>query len=593
MVKAIERRGPDGEGVNHWPNAWLGHRRLAIIDLSELGHQPMLSDDRNIGVVFNGCIYNFMDLRSELEALGHSFRSHCDTEVLVKGYVQWGIDGLAPRLRGMFAIGIWDEKRQKLTLIRDRLGVKPLLYVETGGGIGFASTITALKAGGLAGDIDPRAMLEYLEFGYITDARAIYQKVHKLGAGRIFEWQNGKSSEHVYWTLPEAEPDSKITFEEAVEETERLLLESVKLRLIADVPVGALLSGGVDSALVCWATRKVGADITAFTVGTPGDPGDETEDTKETARLLDIPHRLISLPADSTGLIDEVTSAYGEPFGAQSAMAMLRVSAAVKPHATVLLTGDGGDDLYLGYWFYPTYLRSQNIARRLPSISGPFWRAGRPLVNAIPQLRRAKHFADYITGGLGGLTRAHDGLPYYERRGLLGGKLQSLQLEQREIPMSIGAARRMLPELLQYQQKTWFVSEFMTKVDGATMHHALEARAPFLDQKMWEFAAKLPPELRLQGGELKAILREIVRRRVSPAVASRKKQGFTIPVERWLSGPWRKALEDVAANSRLEADGWLKSGAFACILSEVRKGIAVPRQVWFLTALENWLRKQA
>ena len=355
--------------------------------------------------------------------------------------------------------------------------------------------------------------------------------------------------------------------------------------------VADLLNQSLGFDQVRWAVRQAQADITAFTVSMPGDPADETEATRRTAALLGIPHEVISLPADSSSLLEDVTSAYSEPFGAQSAMAMLSVSAAVKPHATVLLTGDGGDDLFLGYWFYPTYLKSERIAQSLPDFAGPLWQQLRPLAEAIPALRRPKHFADYITGGLGGLTRAHDGLPFYRNRGLLGPRLQERVLPQREIALTMNVGRHMMRDLLQYQQRTWFVSEFMTKVDGGAMYHALEARAPFLDQKLWEFAARLPPKLRLQGGELKAILRTIVRRRISPEVALRKKQGFTVPVERWLAGPWLESFRAMAADSVLEKQGWLSAGALARCAEEVKQSARATRQVWFLMVLETWMRR--
>lgn len=597
MVRRIERRGPDGEGVAHWPGAGLGHRRLAILDLSELGRQPMLSHDGRVGVVFNGCIYNFLELKNELEQSGHQFHSTCDTEVVLRGYLEWGALELARRMRGMFAVGIWDDHCRRLTLFRDRLGVKPLFYAIRNGQIAFGSTLqTVAEAAphlGLASAIDPAGLLEYLEFGYVTDAHTIYRGFAKLGAGRLLEWQNGLCREEVYWQLPAPEEDSRIGFEEAVVETERILREAVRLRLIADVKVGALLSGGIDSALVCWAVREAKSDITAFTVRIDEDASDETEAASQTAKLLGIPHEVISLPLDGERLLDEVTSAYSEPFGAQSATAMLQVSAAVSPHAKVLLTGDGGDDLYLGYWFYPTYLKTQQLARCLPPWAGDLYRLGRPLLEKISALRRPKHFLDYVTGGLGGITRAHDGLPYYTSRRLLGPRLADEQLTQRRIPLSVEAARRLMKDLIEYQQKTWFVSEFMTKVDGGTMYHALEARAPLLDHVLWEFAAKLPVELRLRGGELKAVLREIVRRRIDPAIASRRKQGFTVPVERWLGGPWKKTFVRLAADSILEREGWLRPGALHQVAAELSTERLAPRQAWFLMVLESWARKQS
>ncbi|HEY4365583.1 MAG TPA: asparagine synthase (glutamine-hydrolyzing) [Bryobacteraceae bacterium] len=589
MVHAIRHRGPDSEGLDHWPNAYLGHRRLAIIDLSPAGHQPMLSDDGKIGLVFNGCIYNFLELRADLEKRGHHFRSHCDTEVLLRGYQEWGIDGLVPRLRGMFAFGIWDDPAQTLSLVRDRLGVKPLIYSSRDGQIAFASTVGALRAGGFAGEIDPQAVLEFLEFGSVTDDRSIFEGVQKLAAGTILVWKRGAVTTRPYWTLPEPDENSRITFEEAVEETERLLLESVRLRLFADVPIGALLSAGIDSTLVCWAMAKLNANVTAFTVSTPGDPEDEAPFACETAKLLGIPHQVVSLPHDQQDLLQELGAAYDEPFGCPSAMAMLRVSRAVKPHATVLLTGDGGDDVFLGYDFHRHYFRAQQIARKLPPGSAAAWNLARPVFDAVPRLRRPKHFLDYITGGLGAVTRAHSGIPYYRSRGLFGPRLHGGDIQQRNMSLSAAAGRNILQDFLNYQQRMWFVAEFMTKVDGATMHYALEARSPFLDHTLWDFAAKLPFEMRLRGGTLKAILREIVRRRINPAVASRKKQGFAIPVERWLTTRWQPQIQDILHNSSLEREGWLNPGALAALAKQSAAAGDAPMQLWFLLVLENWM----
>src|ERR1035438_10310688 len=237
MLTSLARRGPDSDGLANWPGAALGHRRLAILDLSPAGHQPMLSEDGQIGLVFNGCIYNFMELRADLEKRGHRFHSHCDTEVLLRGYQEWGIDALVPRLRGMFAFGIWDHPRGVLTLVRDRLGVKPLAWCARGGRIAFASTVAAVRAAGFGGEIDPQAVLEFLEYGYVTDDRSIYQGIAKLPPATILEWRAGQVSQRQYWQLPETDESSRISFEEAVEKTEKLLVESVGLRLISDVPI--------------------------------------------------------------------------------------------------------------------------------------------------------------------------------------------------------------------------------------------------------------------------------------------------------------------------------------------------------------------
>jgi asparagine synthase (glutamine-hydrolysing) len=592
MVTALARRGPDSEGIECWPDALLGHRRLAILDLSAAGHQPMLSEDGEIGLVFNGCIYNFHDLRKELEDCGHRFRSQCDTEVLLRGYREWGIDALVRRLRGMFAFAVWDNPQRKLTLVRDPLGVKPLLYSVRNGQIAFASTVTAIHAAGLAGEIDSQAVLEFLEFGFVTDDRTIYGGVEKLPAGTLLEWQNNRITKRSYWALPEPDERSRITFTEAVEETARLLVEAVRLRLCADVPIGALLSGGIDSTLVCWAMAKLNANIKAFTVSTPGDSADEAPAAIQTARTLDIPHEVVALPHEQETLLDELTDAYGEPFGCSSALAMLRVSRSVKPLATVLLTGDGGDDVFLGYPFHRHFWMAQRFARSLPAQALPAWQKARGLINGFGPLSRPKHFLDYATGGLGAVTRVHDGLPYYTQRIMLGEKLRSLELPQRRIPLSIRSGRRVLAEVLQYDQRTRFVGEFMTKVDGGAMHYAIEARSPFLDQKLWEFAARLPLSIRLHGTELKPILREIVQKNVGDQVASRKKQGFTVPVEQWLATRWSKALRELGRQSVLETGGWISPGT---IRSAVEEGIMnrwAPTQLWYLLTLEHWLQRQ-
>lgn len=592
MLVSLARRGPDAEGLHVWPDAVFGHRRLAILDLSEAGRQPMLSNDGRIGVVFNGCVYNFLMLRQELEALGFTFRSNCDTEVLIQGYRAWGIDGLVERARGMFAFALWDEDERRLFLVRDRLGVKPLIYAERDGVLAFASTVTALRVAGFGDEIDPDAVLEFLEFGYVTAARAIYRGLHKLPAAAILEWKDGRTSQRSYWTLPQADPDSRVTFEDAVAETERLLLEAVRIRLYADVPIGALLSGGVDSTLICWAMSRLNANVRAFTIATPGDPADESADAAATARQLGIDHEVIELAQDEQPEFSDLTDAYGEPFACSSALGMLRVSRAIKRHATVMLTGDGGDDVFLGYPFHRRFWLAQRFANYLPAPAAKLWPRIRPAGAQMAPIRRARHFIDYATGGLGAVARVHDGLPWYERHNILGAKLNGSELEQRNIELSMTSARRLLNDVLQYDYRTQFTGEFMTKVDGGAMYYAVEARSPLLDHVIWEFAGALPFGIRLHGGELKAILREIVRRRVSPDVARRRKRGFTVPVERWLSGRWKQHLHELANGSILGKEEWVRMDELRAAVYSTNNGMTAPVQLWNLVVLEHWMRSQ-
>ena len=592
MLPQLARRGPDGHGIATWPGVTLGHHRLAIIDLSDAGRQPMLSDDGRVGLVFNGCIYNFREIRERLAAAGHRFRSECDTEVLLRGYLEWGIDKLVPELRGMFAFAIWDDPRQTLFLVRDRLGVKPLVYAAQDEEIGFASTISALRAAGLAHHIDTEGVLEFLEFGYVTDARSIYREVNKVPPATIVEWRRGQTSQRCYWSLPAVQDSSKITFGEAVEETERLIVESVRLRLVSDVPIGALLSGGIDSTLVCWAMKQLNADVHAFTVGTPEDPADESVQARAIAEKLGIRHQVVTLDSKEPPL-DDLAEGFSEPFACQSALGVMRVSAAVKPFATVLLTGDGGDDVFLGYPYFYNAWRAQRLARRLPPFAPAIWQSVRPLAAAIGPLKRARNFLDYSMGGLGAYTRVRDGLPYFERHALFGERLRRLKLSQRQMPASFASARSLVAEVFDYHRKTEFTGEFMPKVDGGTMYFALEARAPFLDHKMWEFAAALPPATRFHGGQLKAVLREIVRRRVGPEVAARRKQGFTIPAEKWLLTQWRDSFERLRSSTLLESEGWIKKGSIGPEIDKAVRVGAVPKQLWYLLVLENWLQHQA
>jgi len=593
MIETLKRRGPDAAGVEVWSNAVLGHRRLSIFDLSDAGRQPMLSPDKSIGIVFNGAIYNFRELRSELEQSGFQFKTETDTEVLIHGYRAWGIDELVKRLRGMFAIGLWDNDRQTLFLVRDRMGVKPLIYSVQGDEIAFASTVRALRAGNFVAEIDEQAVLEYLEFGFVTDERTIFENASKVPAAGIIEWSKGKLSSRIYWSPPEAAETTKLSWEAVIEETERLFLSAVQKRLFADVPVGALLSGGIDSSLVCWAITKLGGGVAAYTVGTPGDVADETVQASETAKQLGIPHQVLSFtPTTDEDALDELISAYGEPFACASALGMLRVSRAVASEAKVLLTGDGGDDVFLGYPEHKHFWMAQKLARGLPGAAHWVTTAALPFLPKVGPLRRAGSFFDYASGGLAAVTSIHDGLPFYQRFGILGERLSARTLPQRNWNRALDSARNLLPEFLTYDRHTRFVGEYLTKVDGGTMYHSLEARSPFLDQELWEFAAALPFEVRLRGGNLKAILRELARRRLGARVADAPKRGFTIPVQRWVAAHWLPRFESLMNDSILESEGWIRAAAVRQALQTAQRKQWAANQLWYIFVLETWMRRE-
>ena len=589
MLEALKHRGPNDEGEEAWQNAILGHRRLSVFDLSSAGHQPMLSSDGEIGIVLNGAIYNFLELREELETFGYTFKSRTDTEVLLHGYKEWGIDKLVSKIEGMFAFGVWDNKLQTLSLVRDRLGVKPLAFAAINGEFAFASSVRALHLAGYSEDLSKDGIIEYLEFGFLTDENSIFSGIEKLPPATILTWNNGEISTRKYWDLS-CEKNDQLSFEEAVEETERLFLEAVEKRLQADVPIGALLSGGIDSSLVCWAIAKLGGDVTAFTVGVPGDEWDESSIAAQTAKQLGIKHKILEMSGEMPLDVNDLVKAYAEPFACASALGLLDISKVVRQEATVLLTGDGGDDVFLGYPEHLHFWLAEKVADKTPKAIAALLKKSSSVLPNVGLLKRANSFLGYSFGGLGAITRARDGLPVYEDNALFGEKLKEINFPHREIPLTSGD--NLLSEFLKYDLKTRFVGEYLPKVDGGTMLHALEARSPFLDTKLWDFAATMPFSLRMKDRELKAVLREIVRRRISPELAEGKKQGFGVPVQRWLVGRWKKYFIEIMQDSLLEKEGWIRSDNVLKMFAQAEKQNWAPRQLWFILVLESWLRSE-
>lgn len=592
MTRELARRGPDNEGIHCVGRGALGHRRLAIFDLSSAGCQPMRSADDRVTIVFNGAIYNFRELRKELERDGRTFKTQTDTEVLIEGFVVWGIDELVRRLRGMFAFVIWDAQSETAYLVRDRLGVKPLVFLQRDRVLAFASTPRSLVLSGLTdGELSMPAVIQFLEHGYVTEQHCMYEGMQKLPPACIAVWKDGALAVRKYWHAPEPSDTGSLSFDAAVEQAESLLLAAVARRLDADVPVGALLSGGIDSGLVCWAIRQLGGDVSAFTVAAPGDAADESADARATATELGIQHTVLPLTDAAPADLSDLITAYAEPFAVESALGMLGLSRAVDAAGIkVLLTGDGGDDVFLGYSRHKQLLMVERWAARVPAAATPLWRAVRRAVPQRGPFRRAVHLTDYVVGGLPAYLDAHDGLPFYQRHGMLGDRLKGLTAAERGGRWGVASARGILGEYLRHDLEHQFLAEYLVKVDGGTMHHAIEARAPFLDQDLWEFAASLPTTLRLHNGELKAVLRAIARRRIGKRVASLRKQGFAVPVQRWLAGRWQTALDDMLCNSELERAGWIHASEARKLLQRAARGGQVPKQLWYIMVLEQWVR---
>jgi asparagine synthase (glutamine-hydrolysing) len=395
-----------------------------------------------------------------------------------------------------------------------------------------------------------------------------------------------------YWSLPAA--TGTCTFESAVAHTERLLLEATQMRLEADVPVGTLLSGGIDSALVCWAARAGGSDVEAFTVSVRGDEVDESADAARTARELGIRHQIV--PGDTLTADDflEHSAACGEPFACASALGMLVVSRAIRRAGlTVLLTGDGGDDVYLGYPRHRMLYCTSRLAGALPRGLSDFWERARSVLPSQGAARRLRHLIDYTVGGLPAFLRANDSLFRLLASGLAGNRLlESIACPAPPANPSVARARRALEEYLAHDLATQFVGEYLTKVDASTMHYALEARSPFLDQHLWEFAATLPFDVRLRRGRLKAVLRALAARRIGKRVAQGRKRGFRVPVERAGWPALRSLLPAQGAAWRAVKDGWLAQRITDEVSAADARGEA-SEALWRASVLELWLRHHA
>jgi len=592
MLMTLARRGPDGEGIEELGEAVLGHRRLAIFDVTPAGRQPMVSYDSDVGLIFNGAIYNFWELRDQLEARGKVFRTKTDTEVILKGYEEWGIRQLVSRLRGMFAFGIWDARKGKLFLVRDRLGVKPLVYaVGEQGELAFASTVRALRMGGFCEELNEGGVSEFLKWGFVTDDHSIYKGIVKVKPGTIVEWDSGQLESWTYWSCQSPEQVKKISFAEAVEQTEHLLLEAVFLRLRSDVPVGALLSGGIDSSLICWAIAKLGGNVKAYTVGVPGHPWDETSVAQHTAKTLGIKHRVLEMDEDELPNLQELSNAYGEPFASPSALAVLQVSRAMSSEVKVMLTGDGGDDCFLGY---PRH-RHLWLASRLSHMSSPYlrklWFNARPRFPRYGPLRRVASFLDYAAGDLGAFVGGG-----YDSRGqniehIFGPRLKESQSTFGRKEWFV-QDNQLLEKFLQFEHRGQFTGEYMTKIDGATMYYGMEARSPFLDYRLWEFAMALPVEIRLRRGCLKAILREVARRALGLRFALRPKTGFGIPVQQWMVGKWGQFVREVFQHSLAEEQGWISGNVARSWLDKSCTLGRAPNELWNVLVFDAWLTKE-
>jgi asparagine synthase (glutamine-hydrolysing) len=567
MVDVLSHRGPDGEGLHLEPGVGLGHRRLSIIDLAT-GQQPLANEDDTVWVTFNGEIYNFGPLRAELEAADHAFDTHSDTEVIVHAWEQWG-EACVERFNGMFAFALWDRNQGVLLLARDRLGIKPLHYAVTRDRkLVFASELKALLAcPGVGRDLDPRSISDYFSLGYVPDPRTIFRDVAKLAPGHVLRVARGAPlAPRRYWDV---EPTAGLRGlgDAALEERLRELIDdAVRFRRIAEVPLGAFLSGGVDSSGVVACMARQSADPVR-TCSIRFDDPDFNEDRfgALVAARYGTDHKIEDVTVEDFGLLDTLVGVYDEPFADSSAIPTYRVCEMARKLVTVALSGDGGDEVFAGYRRYPWHLREERVRRLLPAalrarVFGTLGRAYPGLAWAPRFLRAKSTLLALAKPSVEGYFESVSILPAELqdalftpafRRSLGGYRTQDVLAEAyAAAPAGDALSRAQYADL-----KTYLPGDILTKVDRASMAHGLEVRVPLLDHRVVNFGLGLDPGQRLRGREGKSILKRALAPLVPRDVLRRRKMGFSVPLARWMSGPLRGRVDAALAGERLRALG--------------------------------------
>ena len=604
MSGLISHRGPDGSGIWQAPSgrAILAHRRLSVIDIAT-GAQPMVAEQGQLGLVFNGEIYNYRELRSVLARGGAVFRTSSDTEVLLRAFERDGVDCVHD-LRGMFAFALWDDSRGRLTLARDRVGKKPLYHVAADGCLYFASSLRALVDGTPGRHaMDLEALDAYLTLSYIPAPRTIYQGISKLEAGTILEIEGSSITGRRYWSASEAREPFEGTYGDAVEHLSEMVETAVALRLRSDVPLGIFLSGGIDSSLVtAIATRQAG-QVQTFAIGFDDAEFDETEHARTVAERLGTEHRAFLARPDLLGTLPSLVQHFGEPYADATALATWMLAEESRKHITVALAGDGGDEGFAGYEWYRNALAMSRFSERVPTGAVSMVNAslGGALATAFPASRRAGR----VRRGMALLATQPGAARFAAVRSFIGpaeagtlyaGGLQAARLSGSWAPgllpklyesCSGSALRRMR----YVDMATYLADGLMPKVDVATMAHGLETRAPLLDQHVLEFAMSLPDEWVLAGKTGKRILRSVLERYLPAQLFARKKQGFTLPLQRWFAGSLRPAVEALASSERLLEGGWFQSEGIRAMLREHDAGARDHSQrLYNLLVLDEWLK---
>jgi asparagine synthase (glutamine-hydrolysing) len=597
MCQTIVHRGPDDEGIYAEDGAVLGMRRLSIIDLAG-GHQPIFNEDRSIWIVFNGEIYNFQELREELESRGHRFTTHSDTEAIVHLYEDFGPE-CVQKLRGMFAFAIYDSRKRRLLLARDRLGKKPLHYALHKGRLLFGSEIKAILA--VAPELatpNPQALLQYFYFGYIPDPATAFPAIHKLPPGHVLEFERGEIKVRKYWDFPQFGTHAPASEEECLEELEHRLEEAVRIRLIADVPLGALLSGGTDSSTVVALMARVSAGpVKTFSIGFKQADFNEAEYARLVAEKFGTEHHELILEPNVLETVEELSRSLEEPFGDSSMLPTYYVSCMARKHVTVALSGDGGDEAFAGYERYRLHLH-ERAHDWIPQWAGRFYR---------------EHIHAWVPNGAPGRSLAYSlSLPWNERytegvslqpfqreMGLLAPEfLESarngdpLQMFRDYLDRAPAAADDALSRVLYLDSKTYLPGDILTKVDRMSMLTSLEMRAPILDHKFLEWVTGLPAEWKMRNGVPKYIFRKLAERVGVPReVLYRKKQGFALPLVHWMRHELKDLIMTVLLEPRALQRGYLNPRGVRRLVDEHFQGRRDhSARIWRLLMFEMWHR---
>lgn len=596
MCNQIIHRGPDDEGIFVQDGAGLGMRRLSIIDLAG-GHQPVFNEDRTAWIVFNGEIYNFPELRPELESRGHRFYTKTDTEVIIHLYEEMGAD-CVQKLRGMFALAIYDKMKRKLILARDRLGKKPLHYARMGDKLYFASEIKSILAvAPELAEVNGQGLLEYLYYGYVPDPITAFTGIHKLPPGHLLEFEKGEIRIRQYWDVPAYNTRSPKSEEECLEELEHRLLEATRIRLIADVPLGAFLSGGTDSStVVALMARASSGPVKTFSIGFKKDDFNEADYARIVARKFGTDHHEMILEPDVVQTVEHLTSTLEEPFGDSSMLPTYYVSQMARQHVTVALSGDGGDEVFAGYDRYRIQ-SNRRIFEQVPEWARKFFRDR--VFPRLPNHMQGRRFSYNVS--LPWQERYVDGLsflPSFERdtpllsddfRAILRGNDEPGNVLRRYFAQA--PAKDPVSQVLYVDTKSYLVGDILTKVDRMSMLNSLEVRVPILDHQFIEWVTSLSPDWKLRGRRQKYILRKLAERVGVPReVIYREKRGFSLPLVHWMRHELKDMLMILLEPRTLERGYFSAAGVRWLMDDHLLRGRTMTGRLWRLLMFELWHR---